>query len=443
MKPEPSGAARPAEPSKVRWMVLAAICLVYFVTYLDRVNISVAAPAMAKDLHLSLTHMGLVFSAFSISYAVLQIPGGLFGDKVGPRKALTIMGVLWSITTGLTALPSGILGLALARLGVGVAEGGAFPTATRAFTSWIPSSQRGLAQGLPHSFARLGGAIAPPVVIALVLGYGWRGAFAVLGALSLVWTGLWVWFYRDRPRDHWLTNTAEVEMLDREATPAQASEEAGRTPWKALFRRMLPVTIADFCYGWSLWVFLTWIPSYLTDARGFNLKQLALFASLPLIAGVLGDTIGGISSDFIWRSGHPRLARSGQVAAGLLLSLIFVLPAPFVASPVTAVWLLSASFFCLESANSPLWALSMDIGHQYAGLGGGMMNTGFGIAGIISPVVFGFLVQSTGNWAIPFILSSTLLLIGAFVTRFIDPVTPLEVEAQPGPAKPKPIPVGA
>ncbi|HVA25586.1 MAG TPA: MFS transporter [Chloroflexota bacterium] len=423
---------RSSEPSRVRWLVLAAVCGVYFVTYLDRVNISVAAPAMAADLHLSLAALGGVFSAFSLSYALLQIPGGFLGDKIGPRKALGLMGILWSIATAATAIPAAVPGLIGARFGLGVAEAGAFPTATRAFTAWIPSAKRGLAQGLPHSFARLGGALAPPVVIALVLAYGWRQSFLVLAVVSLAWVSLWWWFYRDRPRDHWLTNPAEVEMLDREAEPLSPGA-AARTPWGPLFRRMLPVTIADFCYGWSLWVFLTWIPTYLSDARHFNLKQLALYATLPLIAGVVGDTVGGISSDLLWRRGHPGLARSGQVAVGLLLSLVFVAPAPFVSSPVTAVWLLSASFFCLELTNAPLWALAMDIGHEFAGVGGGMMNTGFGVAGIISPLVFGVLVQWTGNWALPFVVSSVLLLIGAGVTRFIDPVTPLTDAPTKGP----------
>jgi ACS family D-galactonate transporter-like MFS transporter len=185
------------------------------------------------------------------------------------------------------------------------------------------------------------------------------------------------------------------------------------------------VTLTDFCYGWSLWVFLTWLPSYLESARGFNLKDLALFATLPLLAGVVGDTLGGVVSDHIWHRGHPRLARSGQISLGLLLSLVFVLPAAFTDSPIAAVWLLAASFFWLEMTNAPIWALPMDIGQEYAGVAGGMMNTGFGVAGIISPTIFGALVQATGNWTLPFILSSTLLVIGAGVIFLADSSSPL------------------
>lgn len=417
------------QPTHARWLVLAAVCTVYFITYLDRVNISLAAPAIQRDLQLSPSEMGIVFAAFSVSYAALQIPGGWLADRIGPHWALTAMGLLWSLTTLLTALPSSVFGLIVARLGLGLAEGGAFPSATRAFTAWTPSSQRGLAQGLPHSFARIGGAVAPPIVVGLVLTSGWRMAFVVLGVFSFLWVGVWAWAYRDRPRDHWLTNREEIELLEREASD-QHTDHPGPIPWGPLIRRMWPVTLADFCYGWSLWVFLTWMPSYLSSARQFNLNQLALYATLPLVAGVVGDTVGGLLSDALWRGGHARLARAGQTAAGLLLSLAFVLPAAFVESPVTTVWLLAASFFCLEITNAPLWAVSMDIGREFAGVGSGMMNTGFGVAGILSPIVFGALVQATGNWALPFVFSSVLLFIGAGVALRIDPTTPL-VDARP------------
>ena len=412
--------AQTVKPTNVRWIVLAGICALYFVTYLDRVNISLAAPSITAELRLSPTELGLIFSAFSVAYAALQIPGGWVADRIGSRKALSGMGLLWALFTALTALPAGLTSMLLVRLGVGVAEAGAFPAATRAFTTWIPSNRRGFAQGLPHSFARLGGALAPPIVIGLILAFGWRMAFVGLGAASLVWVTVWVWFYRDRPRDHWLTNVAEVELLDAQAPALDEALKPGRTAWRALIARMWPVTLADFCYGWSLWVFLTWLPSYLSTDLGVDQNQLALFAALPLAAGVVGDTAGGLLSDALWRRGRTRLARSGQIAIGLVLSLVFVLPAVFASSPIVTVWLLSASFLCLEMTNAPLWASAMDITRQHVGEGSGLMNTGFGVAGIISPVVFGALIQATGNWTLPFVLSAALLLVGAGLALRID-----------------------
>jgi ACS family D-galactonate transporter-like MFS transporter len=253
-----------------------------------------------------------------------------------------------------------------------------------------------------------------------MLTFGWREAFVILGVISLLWVVLWLWLYRDNPRDHWLVNEAEAALLEQTAMhPGRAKSE--RVPWKALLKNLWPVTLVDFCYGWSLWVFLTWIPTYLRIARGFDLKDIALFGTLPLIGGVFGDTLGGLLTDYIWRCGHQRTARGGQIAIFLVLSLCFALPAAFVTSPIAAVWLLSLSFFCLEMTNAPLWALPMDVAPHYSGIAGGMMNTGFGVAGIISPIIFGAIVEHTGNWALPWIVSSVLLIAGAVVACFVDP----------------------
>ncbi len=401
---------------KMPWVIVGTISLLYFITYVDRVNISFAAPSITKDLNLSPTQMGHVFSAFSLPYALLQVPGGWLGDKIGGRKALAVMAVLWSAMTMLTAVPFELVGLVLARMGLGLAEGGAFPTASRTMAGFIPAKHRGLAQGLPHTAARLGGAVSPAIVVTLTVLYGWRAMFVILGFASLMWVGLWLAVNRMRPSDA-VPTTPEVETV----RPSPIA-------WRPLLRRMWPVTAADFCYGWSLWVFLTWMPTYLASARHMQLQQLALYATLPLAAGAIGDTLGGLSSDLLWRAGHVRLARGGQIGAGLVLSLVFVLPAAFTSSPQLAVWLLAASFLALEMTNSPLWALSMDIGRDHTGLAGGLMNTGYGIAGIISPLVFGALVQLTGNWALPFVVSSVLLLAGAAVTMLIDPVSRVGAE---------------
>lgn len=423
-------------PTHVRWLILGTVCLMYFITYIDRVNISVAAPSIREELHLSNTEMGIIFSAFSLTYALLQMPGGWLADLLGPRRALAGMGAVWSLMTALSAVPSSLATFGVVRAALGVAEGGAFPTATRAFAAWIPARHRGLAQGLPHSFARLGGAAAPPVVIALTLRYGWRASFVVLGVISAVWVLLWIAVYRNRPRQHPLVNQEEAELIESSASRRAASAGSPRTPWLELIKRIWPVTLADFCYGWSLWVFLTWMPTYLESGRGFKLQSLALFAALPLLAGVVGDTLGGLSSDFLWSHGHPKLARSGQISVGLLLSLAFVLPAAFTPSPIAAVWLLSASFLCLEMTNSPLWSMPMDLAPRYAGAASGMMNTGFGVAGIISPVIFGALVDRTGSWSLPFVVSSALLLAGAGVILLSNPLNVLEPEEHPAPSAP-------
>jgi ACS family D-galactonate transporter-like MFS transporter len=406
---------------KVRYLVLGVLCLMYFIAYVDRVNISVAAPLLRKEMGLTATELGLVFSAFAYPYAAMQIFGGWLSDKFGPRLVLAILSIIWAVATIMTGFAWGLTSLMVFRLLLGIGEGGAFPSATRAMTHWFPPSERGFAQGITHSFARLGGAITPPVVLAIVAMSGWRESFFILGAVSLLWTGLYVWLFRNTPIEHKWIKPEELKEIGFDAKKTREIEQS-RTPWGRMIKCMWLVTFIDFCYGWSLWVFLTWLPSYLKDSRGFDLKQMALFATLPLMAGVIGDTLGGVISDQIYkRTGNLKLARRFMLILGLGGALVFILPAIYAGEALTAVLLLSASFFCLELTNAVLWSLPIDIAGPYAGTAGGMMNTGFGVAGMISPVVFGVLIDRTGSYEAPFLISAGLLGLGAICAMFVDP----------------------
>jgi ACS family D-galactonate transporter-like MFS transporter len=406
---------------KVRYLVLGVLCLMYFIAYVDRVNISVAAPLLRKEMGLTATELGLVFSAFAYPYAAMQIFGGWLSDKFGPRLVLAILSVIWAVATIMTGFAWGLTSLMVFRLLLGIGEGGAFPSATRAMTHWFPPSERGFAQGITHSFARLGGAITPPVVLGIVAMSGWRESFFILGAISLLWTVLYVWLFRNTPVEHKWIKPEELKEIGFDAKKTREIEQS-RTPWGRMIKCMWLVTFIDFCYGWSLWVFLTWLPSYLKDSRGFDLKQMALFATLPLMAGVIGDTLGGVISDQIYkRTGNLKLARRFMLILGLGGALVFILPAIYAGEALTAVLLLSASFFCLELTNAVLWSLPIDIAGPYAGTAGGMMNTGFGVAGMISPVVFGVLIDRTGSYEAPFLISAGLLGLGAICAMFVDP----------------------
>jgi ACS family D-galactonate transporter-like MFS transporter len=405
---------------KIRHLMLFVLCLMYFIAYIDRVNISVAAPTMRQEMGLTPTQLGLIFSAFAYPYAAMQIAGGWMADRFGPRLVLTVLSLLWAAATVLTGLSWSVASLVGFRILVGVGEGGAFPAATRALTCWLPVRERGFAQGITHSFARLGGAVTPPIVLAIVTRDGWRASFLMLGAASLVWTAVWLASFRNTPEEHpWVTGPELATIREGAgSTPAAG----GSTPWRQIVSRMWLVTVVDFCYGWSLWVFLTWLPSYLSDARGFRLDQIALMTTLPLLGGVVGDTLGGVISDTIFRrTGNLRLARLTLLVAGLGGAFAFIVPAVVTGSALGAVYLLAAAFFFLELTNAVLWTLPIDIAGLYAGTAGGMMNTGFGVAGMISPVVFGVLIQRTGHYELPFYISAALLLAGAVCALGIDP----------------------
>ncbi|OLC76696.1 MAG: MFS transporter [Acidobacteria bacterium 13_1_40CM_4_65_8] len=411
---------------KIRHLILFVLCLMYFIAYIDRVNISVAGPMLRKELGLTPTELGLIFSAFAYPYAAMQIAGGWMSDRFGPRLVLAVLSLLWATATILTGLSWSVASLVAFRILVGVGEGGAFPAATRALTCWLPIRERGFAQGITHSFARLGGALTPSIVLAIVARYGWRESFIVLGAASLAWTAVWVASFRDTPDEHPWVTAPELAAIRTGGESTRAAR--GPTPWRQIVSRMWLVTVVDFCYGWSLWVFLTWLPSYLSDARGFRLDQIALMTTLPLLGGVVGDTLGGVISDAIFRrTGNLRVARRTLLVVGLVGASAFILPAIVTGSAIGAVYLLAAAFFFLELTNAVLWTLPIDIAGRYAGTAGGIMNTGFGVAGMISPLVFGVLIHRTGHYELPFFISVGLLLVGALCSLGIDPT--LKVEA--------------
>jgi ACS family D-galactonate transporter-like MFS transporter len=401
----------------------------YFVAYIDRVNISVTGPIIRRELRLTPTELGLIFSAFAYPYAAMQIVGGWSSDKFGPRLVLAFLGLLWGVATIMTGFSWSVASLIAARTLVGVGEGGTFPTATRALAFWIPVSERAFAQGIMHSFARLGGALTTPIVLALVAWSGWRVSFIALGLASALSTMAWVTVFRNTPAEHpWMTTT-ELRETSGHETPRPGVP--ARAPWVEIASRMWLVTFVDFCYGWSLWVFLTWLPSYLLEGRGFKLNAMALWTMLPLMAGVIGDTLGGIVSDRLFRqTGSLRFARRTPLIVGFFGALIFIVPAVMTDSSEGAVYGLALGFFFLELTNAVLWALPIDIAGSHAGTASGMMNSGFGIAGMASPIVFGIIVQRTGRYDLPFFLSAGLLLFGGICSMFVDPTDKIQSGAE-------------
>jgi ACS family D-galactonate transporter-like MFS transporter len=399
----------------------------YFIAYVDRVNIGAAAPALRAELRLSATRLGLIFSAFAYSYAAMQIAGGWLADRFGPRIMLTALSATWAVATTLTGASWNITSLVGFRLLVGLSEGGAFPAATRAFAAWMPPTERAFAQGITHGFARLGGALTPPLVLAIVAAHSWRASFVVLGLGSVCWTALWLVIFRDSPITHPWVSAAEVAEIAGDRAPAlQVAESV--TPWTEIVSKMWLVTLVDFCYGWSLWVFLTWLPSYFSEGRGLPMGKVAIASAVSLMAGVIGDILGGTLSDTIYRrTGSLRFARCGLLILGLCGGLAFLPAAAFTATATAAVGYLAIAFFFLELTNAVLWTLPLDIAGPYAGTASGIMNTGFSLAGIVSPLAFGLLIDRTGRYEWPLLASAAILLVGIAGAIFIDPTRTVHV----------------
>ena len=435
-----------ASPSKGRWYILLLISVMYLITYLDRVNISTAAPEISKEFGFDKVTMGVIFSAFAWSYALFQVPGGWLSDRFGARRVLTGVVGFWSIMTAATAAAFSATSFIVIRFLFGVGEAGAFPGATRAMQLWYPRRERGFVQGVTHSASRAGAAIAPPIVLLIMVGgqfdlfgvhistpaLGWRAAFYICGAIGILWTLWWSLSYRNLPEDHAMVNRAELQRIRGTASDGTinppAIEKQFRIPWATLLRspNMWAIMLAYFTYVYCLWIFLSWLPSYLIEARHFTLLKGGLLASLPLWAGVVGDTVGGLATDWLLHiTGSARIGRRVVAITGLLGCAACIVPAALAEDPYTAIAGLTAAGFFLEFTIGPSWAVPMDTGGKYSGTVSGMMNMAGNFGAAISPIVFGVLAQG-GNWEAPFIVAAGLLVAGAAVWAFwLDPDKPI------------------
>jgi len=397
-------------------VVLGLLCLMYFITYLDRVNVSTAAAGFARDFNLNKTQIGLVFSAFAYPYLVFQIIGGWVSDRFGARRTLLLCGATWAVATALTGMAGGLISLLLARVLLGLGEGATFPAATSAMSRWVAQGKRGFAQGITHAAARVGNAAAPAAIVAVMSAWGWRESFYACAGISFCWVGLWALTFTEHPADHPRITAAELAEL-----PAPRSRHDD-VPWRRLFRRMLPVTVVYFCYGWTLWLFLSWIPQYFLHSHNLDLKKSALFASSVFFAGVVGDTLGGIVTDrILQRTGSLQRARSVMVAMCMLLALVALLPLLFTHDLYLCLACLCGGFFFAEMTIAPMWAIPMDIAPHYSGTASGMMNSGSALAAIISPVASGWLIDVSDNWELPFVGSMILMGIGTALAYRMRP----------------------
>ena len=407
-------------------LVLIMLCVMYLITYLDRVNVSTAAAGFGKEFQLSHTEVGLVFSAFAYPYLLFQVIGGWVSDRFGAKRTLLFCGTLWAAATFLTGFAGGLASLLAARVLLGFGEGATFPAATAAMSRWVAKERRGFAQGITHAAARVGNALAPAAIVIVMAKYGWREAFYISGAISLVWVAIWWLTFTEHPKDHPRITAAELQVLPTpKAKPAKVQ-------FTRLFKRMLPVTIVYFCYGWTLWLFLSWIPQYFLHSYNLNLTKSALFASTVFFAGVLGDTLGGIVTDKIFeRTRSLKRARSWMVSICMFFTLLALIPLMFTHDLYVSLACLAAGFFFAEMTIGPMWAIPMDIASEYSGTASGMMNTGSALAAIISPVLSGFLIDRFGSWELPFAGSMVLMAIGVVLALRMQPESKFDTGTAP------------
>jgi sugar phosphate permease len=316
---------------------------------------------------------------------------------------------------------TGAVSMGNCRFLFGVGEAGAFPIATRSLSRWMLPAERGWAQGVTHAGSRLGAAFTPPIVAWMILGYGWRMPFLVFGCMGIGWALLWFFWYRDTPAEHRQVNAAERELIESSLGGPRPGR-ATAVPWARILanRGIWTLGFMYFCYGWTLAIYLDWLPTYLKEFRGYDLKKMGLYASLPLLAGVVGDLLGGWLTDW-WaeRSGNLKLARQGVGAAGFAIAALGIVPATMTANAEMCVVYTCLAVFGLELTGGVSWAIPLDIGGDFAGSVSAVMNTFGNIGGAISTVALGYLVKSFG-WNVPFYTAAVFCVAGGVLYLGID-----------------------
>jgi MFS family permease len=406
----------------VRYGVLAFTLVLTAIAYLDRVCIATAAPAMKADLGLSDAEMGYVFSAFTVAYAVFEVPSGWLADRFGARLMLARIVVWWSAMTALTGWVGGFVSLFLVRFLFGAGEAGTFPSIARAYGRWLPARERGRAFGLALMTAALGGAATQPLVVWLLEAVHWRHTFPIFGAVGVVWAAVWFWWFRDDPHHHDGVNDAELRMIGTEPPLPHA-----RVPWVQLrrHRSLLALYVMYFgaIYGW--YFYITWLPTYLLRVRGFDLAQVGWLAALPLLSIAAGVLIGGWLSDWLAHRWSVRLGRRAPGLVGLPLAALAILGALLTPAPLTAALLLAAAAGLAALGVSPAWAVCLEVGRRHAGVVSGAMNTFGNLGGALSPVVVGLSLQYAGSWTLPLVSVAAGYAVAAVCWGMIDPADPM------------------
>lgn len=424
--------AQSARPSRVRWGIAGFCFAGLAINYIDRSAVSVALPFMAEDLSLTATEQGLILSAFSWTYAVMQLPAGWLIDKLGARLMFGASVLLWSLFTALTAVAGNFATLLGFRLGLGVGEAGGYPSSAKAVSRWFPQRERGRATGVYDSGARVGSALAVPLIAAIIGLFGWRAAFLMLGVLGLVWTIGW-WSYYRSPEQHRKVNDAErAHIHSDDEQPTQHQRETtpdGNERRIHLWRhRTVWGMIAGFsCLNFVVTFFLTWFPSYLVEERGFDLLQLGFFGLIPSLAAVAGSWSGGLVGDALLARGWSlNKTRKTCLVAGMLTSSVIAL-AVLAEQAWLALVLLSISYFAIAFAMVSVWCLPADVAprHQVATLAG-TQNFAANIASAASPIVIGFLAGTTGSFVVPLVATGCVALLGAMcfglLIRKVEPL---------------------
>ena len=416
--------------TKFRWVIIGLLFFITIVNYIDRSAISYAIPDISKLFHLNAVQDGMILGAFGVGYMITTFFGGIWVDRSGARTVLFISSILWSLSIGLTGLSIGFAMIYFMRIMLGVAEGPNFPAINRAVGDWLPKNERAIALSNSLVSVPLALAIGAPVATQLIVHTSWRGMFIILGILGLIWVPFWFIFFRDFPEHSKYVNEAELRHIrdgelkkrtDDAKTMRHQQSHSVQGLWKFLLSN--PTLLANdwsfFVFGYYLFFFMGWLPSYLGKQYHLNLTSVGLFSILPwLLAAILLWLVGYLSDAILKKTGSLRKARSHPIWISQLLAAICIIPVIYTHNLVTTLIFVSLAVAFGMSSNSTFYAVNVDVARERTGTALGVMDTFFAIAGFVSPMITGWVVKSTGSFNGAFWLLAILALSSVLAVLF-------------------------
>ena len=431
----------PGKTTRFRWFLIFWLFLLSSVAFLDRVNISIAGSSIADAYSLSSVQLGSVFSAFLIGYALSQTPAGWLADRFGSRRILSAGVLWWGIFTALVAVvPSNIAHALLVFIAIrfllGVGEAVIYPSSNQFVSHWIPTEERGIANGWIFAGVGAGAGITPPLITYIMLRWGWRQSFWICAIIGLIAGAVWYAISRDAPEEHSRVSAAELAHIRAGLTLAPAT--SARRPmgkpfiaWRAILasKDVRAVTLSYFCFGYVSWIFFSWFYIYLAKVRGLELKTSAFYSTLPFLAMAASCALGGLLSDRLTEWRGKRLGRCGLAAFAMTLAGAFIALGSAVASARLASIVLAGGAGALYLSQSSFWSVSADIGGTSSGSVSGLMNMGAQTGGAITASLTPAIAAKYG-WTASFLVAVTLCVCGALSWLLVDPRRTLALPAQ-------------
>ncbi|GMA63484.1 MFS transporter [Alicyclobacillus fastidiosus] len=427
-----AGSSRLVRPRarNVRWIVVVILTLLSIINYLDRGNLSVAAPLIMKDLHMNPAAMGVILSSFVWPYAVMNLPSGWAVDKFGTKVMMSIAVGFWSVVAVATGFMRTMGTFILTRVLLGVGESAMFPAAIKATNAWFPKHEKGFATSIFIAGTQVGLAISPLLSTALMLAFGWQAMFIIIGSIGFLVLIGWIILYKDPQKHKWLSREEfqYIRSLAIDPTTSQdrvqSQNKITLVQWVKLFGQFSTwaMIIGDFALQYLFWFYITWLPTYLEKSEHLSISKTGLYASLPFIAGTLGVLIGGKISDWFIAKGMTRLnGRRYTIALGAVLTAVALLITAFVHNQGLAITLLTIGMFTYSLCSAPIWALATDVveSDTYVASIGSIQNFGGFLGGAFAPIVTGVLVASFGGFAIALVVTAILAFISAIMYALV------------------------